>query len=57
MRLEFSKKKKVKVSKKFKKKSGKKKTNEGGGQYFILKDGQVFDKVGVNFSTVQGLFP
>tara|TARA_B100002051_G_C16551530_1_gene542833 strand:- start:43 stop:885 length:843 start_codon:yes stop_codon:yes gene_type:complete len=31
--------------------------NEGGGQYFILKNGQVFDQVGVNFSKVQGKFP
>ena len=31
--------------------------DEGGGQYFILKNGQVFDQVGVNFSRVQGKFP
>ncbi len=30
--------------------------NEGGGQYFILKNGQVFDQVGVNFSKVEGKF-
>ena len=35
----------------------KKNINEGGGQYFILKKGQVFDQVGVNFSKVQGKFP
>ena len=35
----------------------KKNINEGGGQYFILKNGQVFDQVGVNFSKVQGKFP
>ena len=35
----------------------KKDVNEGGGQYFILKNGQVFDQVGVNFSKVQGKFP
>ena len=47
-----------KVSKKFKKNTwSKKDVNEGGGQYFILKNGQVFDQVGVNFSKVQGKFP
>ena len=46
------------VSKKFKKNTWSKKiVNEGGGQYFILKNGQVFDQVGVNFSKVQGKFP
>ena len=45
------------VSKKFKKNTwSKKDVNEGGGQYFILKNGQVFDQVGVNFSKVQGNF-
>ena len=34
----------------------KKKANEGGGQYFILNNGKVFDQVGVNFSRVQGKF-
>ena len=33
------------------------KKNEGGGEYKILKDGKVFDKVGVNFSEVYGKFP
>ena len=33
------------------------KKDEGGGQYRILKDGKVFDKVGVNFSKVYGEFP
>ena len=28
------------------------KKDEGGGEYRILKDGKVFDKVGVNFSKV-----
>ena len=28
--------------------------NEGGGQYFILKNGQVFDQVGVNFFKSSG---
>ena len=58
-RIEFevSKKKRIKV-KKFKKNIwNKKNINEGGGQYFILKNGQVFDQVGVNFSKVQGKFP
>ena len=31
--------------------------DEGGGEYRILKDGNVFDKVGVNFSKVYGKFP
>ena len=54
---EVSKRKSV-VSKKFKKNTwSKKDVNEGGGQYFILKNGQVFDQVGVNFSKVQGKFP
>ena len=34
-----------------------KKKNEGGGEYRILRDGKVFDKVGVNFSKVYGKFP
>ena len=34
-----------------------KKKDEGGGEYRILKDGKVFDKVGVNFSKVYGKFP
>jgi coproporphyrinogen III oxidase len=34
-----------------------KKKDEGGGEYRILKDGSVFDKVGVNFSKVYGKFP
>ena len=33
------------------------KKDEGGGEYKILKDGKVFDKVGVNFSKVYGKFP
>ncbi len=33
------------------------KKDEGGGQYRILKNGKVFDKVGVNFSKVYGKFP
>ncbi len=31
--------------------------NEGGGEFRILKDGKLFDKVGVNFSEVYGKFP
>ena len=31
--------------------------DEGGGEYRILKDGRIFDKVGVNFSKVYGRFP
>ena len=31
--------------------------DEGGGEYRILKNGKVFDKVGVNFSKVYGKFP
>ncbi len=33
------------------------KKDEGGGEYRILKSGEVFDKVGVNFSKVYGRFP
>ena len=33
------------------------KKDEGGGEYKILKDGKIFDKVGVNFSKVYGKFP
>ena len=33
------------------------KKNEGGGEYKILRNGKVFDKVGVNFSKVYGKFP
>jgi len=33
------------------------KKDEGGGEYKILKNGGVFDKVGVNFSKVYGKFP
>ena len=31
--------------------------DEGGGEYRILKNGKVFEKVGVNFSEVHGKFP
>ena len=33
------------------------KKDEGGGEYRILKNGKIFDKVGVNFSKVHGKFP
>ena len=31
--------------------------DEGGGEYRILKNGRIFEKVGVNFSEVYGKFP
>jgi len=31
--------------------------DEGGGEYRILQNGQIFEKVGVNFSKVYGKFP
>tara|TARA_B100000424_G_scaffold263028_1_gene249776 strand:+ start:505 stop:1332 length:828 start_codon:yes stop_codon:yes gene_type:complete len=34
-----------------------KKKNEGGGISKILENGKIFDKVGVNFSEVYGIFP
>ena len=53
---EFSIKKKLKP-KKFKKNIWHKSNKEdGGGIYYILENGNVFDKVGVNHSTVQGSF-
>ena len=33
-----------------------KKSNEGGGQFRIFKNGKIFEKVGVNFSEVYGKF-
>ena len=43
----------------FKSTSWKKNLNkkEGGGEYRILKNGSIFEKVGVNFSQVNGKFP
>ena len=35
----------------------KNKKNEGGGTSFLLSNGKIFDKVGVNKSTVSGIFP
>ena len=56
LEIEFSKKKKNKISY-FKKKFWEKKDpKDGGGQYYILRNGQIFDKVGVNHSTVEGMF-
>ena len=53
---EFSIKNRTKV-RYFKKKLWKKKDpKDGGGQYYILRNGQIFDKVGVNHSTVEGVF-
>ena len=34
-----------------------KKRDEGGGEFRILENGRIFDKVGVNFSKVHGKFP
>ena len=33
------------------------KNDEGGGEYRILRNGQIFEKVGINFSKVYGKFP
>ena len=48
-----SSKKKINFVKKVWKKN---KSNEGGGTSFILRNGEVFEKVGVNHSTVSGKF-
>ena len=56
LELEFSKKKRLKV-KYFRKNIWRKDNRQdGGGQYYILKNGQIFDQVGINHSTVQGKF-
>jgi coproporphyrinogen III oxidase len=47
--------KKVKFKSKVWKKNRKK--DEGGGEYRILQNGKIFEKVGVNFSKVYGKFP
>ncbi len=53
----FSKRKKLKP-RYFKKNEWKKRNiNNGGGTYYLLENGRVFDKVGVNHSTVKGIFP
>ena len=56
LELEFSKRKRLKV--KYFRKNIWRKDNpqDGGGQYYILKNGQIFDQVGINHSTVQGKF-
>ena len=42
----------------FKKKIwNKKDPRDGGGQYYLLKKGQIFDQVGINYSKVKGVFP
>ncbi len=43
-------------AKKFKKKTWKKRDKQGGGSYSIMKNGFIFDSVGVNFSEVKGKF-
>ena len=35
----------------------KRKVSEGGGTSYLLTGGKIFDKVGVNKSTVSGVFP
>ena len=52
--FEYIEKNKVKFSKR---EWNKNKTNEGGGTSFLLSNGKIFDKVGVNKSTVSGIFP
>ncbi len=49
---------KIENKKKFKKKKWFRSINkdEGGGEYRILENGKIFDKVGVNFSEVYGTF-
>ena len=46
-----------KIKKFTKERLRKKKKNEGGGTSFLLSNGKIFDKVGVNKSTVSGIFP
>ena len=48
--------KSAKSLKKFISTDWKKNAKDGGGTYKILKDGKIFDKVGVNKSTVSGTF-
>ena len=52
--FEYLEKNKVKFSKRDWRKN---KKNEGGGTSFLLSKGKIFDKVGVNKSTVSGIFP
>ena len=53
---EISKKNKIKIKNFVKREWKKSKKREGGGTSFILSDGEFFDKVGVNQSTVSGQF-
>ena len=48
--------KKLKSSRRFISTNWHKDNNGGGGTYKILKNGKIFDKVGVNKSTVSGIF-
>ena len=52
--FEYLEKNKIKFVKRNWKKN---KINEGGGTSFLLSNGKIFDKVGVNKSTVSGIFP
>ena len=52
-----AKRKKIKPSTFKKKIWNKKNPRDGGGQYYILRKGQIFDQVGINYSEVQGIFP
>jgi len=53
--IDFGKKTKQKP-KYFKKKNWNKSTNKGGGTYTAIRDGLLFDSVGVNYSEVSGKF-
>jgi len=52
-----AKRKKIKPSTFKKKIWNKKNPRDGGGQYYLLKKGEIFDQVGINYSKVQGIFP
>ena len=56
-KIEGKKSKKSQI-KKFNKTIWKKSDNpkDGGGQYFLMRDGEVFDSVGINYSRVSGKF-
>ena len=41
----------------FRKENGRKRKKKGGGTSMLLKNGRIFEKVGVNKSTVSGIFP
>ena len=53
---EFSKKDKIKIKHFVKKEWKKDNKKEGGGNSYLLSGGKIFDKVGVNHSTVSGQF-